>query len=66
MTGTGDRVPWLMAVAGVVAGCSNPADVTLYEAGVYKGTSDPLVEKTEQGALQPELRNRLVQGQTDR
>lgn len=48
------------------AGCGNPADVTVYEPGEYKGKPDPLLAKLEQPELQQELRDRVRQIQTDR
>jgi hypothetical protein len=39
-----------------LAGCS---DVTVYEPGVYKGASDPLVEDLRSEELQQQLRERV-------
>jgi hypothetical protein len=47
----------LMAAAGLaLAGCS---DVVVFEPGVYKGASDPLVEDLRSDELQEELRERV-------
>ena len=40
----------------VLAGCS---DVTVYEPGVYKGASDPLVEDLRSEELRAELDERM-------
>lgn len=51
----------------MAAGCGSPADgVTFYEAGVYKGKPDPLVDTLETGDVQEALQRRLDRGQTDR
>lgn len=53
----------LLATISVgLAGCS---DVTVYEPGVYKGQSDPLVEELRSQELQQALEER-VQKQSDR
>jgi hypothetical protein len=45
----------LTAAALTLAGCS---DVTVYEPGVYKGASDPLVEDLRSEELRAELEER--------
>ncbi|MGD9387216.1 MAG: hypothetical protein PVI87_03220 [Gammaproteobacteria bacterium] len=45
-----------------LAGCS---DVTVYEPGVYKGASDPLVEDLRSEELREELNERMTK-QRDR
>lgn len=52
----------LTAVSLALAGCS---DVTFYEPGVYKGSSDPLVEDLRSEELQTSLEER-VETQRDR
>ncbi len=53
----------LLAAASVaLAGCS---DVTVYEPGVYKGSSDPLVEDLRSEELRSALEDR-VERQRDR
>lgn len=52
----------LAALTVGLAGCS---DVTVYEPGVYKGKSDPLVEDLRSEELQQTLEERL-QKQSDR
>ncbi|NGX14931.1 hypothetical protein [Wenzhouxiangella sp. XN24] len=53
----------LLAAASVaLAGCS---DVTVYEPGVYKGSSDPLVEDLRSEELRSALEDR-VEHQRDR
>jgi len=56
----------LLVACVLQAGCGNPADVTVYEPGVYKGEPDPLLKKLEDPKLQQELRDRVTQIQTDR
>jgi hypothetical protein len=52
-----------LVAALLLGGCGD--DVTLYEPGVYKGTPDPLNEKTTTEELQSAL-NQRVQYQSDR
>ena len=58
----------VLAVLGgtaLLAGCYDDTDVTVYEPGEYKGTSDPLLKKdAEARAATLEERFNLVQ--TDR
>ena len=49
-----------------VGACSESEDVTLHEAGVYKGPVDPLVEKQRTPEQQEALLARFKQVQTDR
>lgn len=53
------------SVAGLTA-CYESPDVTLYEPGEYKGKTDPLVAASGSTKLDEELRERLLEGQTDR
>lgn len=50
----------------VSTGCSEQVEVTMYEPGVYKGGIDPLLAKQTDPAHIERLRERFVQGQTDR
>ena len=50
----------------ILAGCYEPAGVTWYEAGVYKGAADPLVQKLQRPELPKALAARLEAVQTDR
>ena len=52
----------LAATALAIAGCS---DVTVYEPGVYKGASDPLVQDLRSEELQATLEER-AERQRDR
>lgn len=52
----------LAAMSLVLAGCS---DVTVYEPGVYKGASDPLVEDLRSEELRSALEER-AERQRDR
>ena len=56
----------LVASVGLlVSGCGEATEVTVYEPGVYKGSSDPLLSKT--GAEhQQAMQERFQRGQTDR
>jgi hypothetical protein len=59
----------LAAVAAAIlslSGCYQSADVTWYEAGVYKGVRDPLLEKLKEPQLQQQLEERFRDVQTDR
>jgi hypothetical protein len=64
------RVLWPMVVlaAGLplLTGCLEGRDVTLHEAGVYKGKVAPLVAVSATPAHQEGLRDRLLMIQTDR
>jgi len=50
----------------VVAGCYEDVTPTRYEAGVYKGKTDPLLEKLESGDLRDQLDQRFEIAATDR
>ncbi len=50
----------------LLAGCTESADVTLHKPGVYKGPTDPLVEKQRSPAQQEALLARFGRIQTDR
>ena len=56
----------LLGACGLLAACGNPMDVTLYEAGVYKGQKDDLLAKLEKQETQNELEQRFSKVQTDR
>jgi hypothetical protein len=47
-------------------GTSGCMDVTLHEPGVYKGATDPLLEKQADAAHIEALQERFVKGQSDR
>lgn len=56
----------VLAAAGL-AGCyENPAEVTLYEPGVYKGPTDPLLGALQSPELQQRLQERFRLVQADR
>lgn len=50
----------------VLTGCYEPTAFTWYEAGVYKGAPDPLLEALGREDLQRTLEQRLTAVQTDR
>ena len=56
----------LAAVSCVIAGCYTPQDVTLHEAGVYKGSKDPLLAQHGQAEAKETLQQRFDLVQTDR
>ena len=68
MTMRGARYATLLIIAAAgLAGCyENPREVTLYEPGVYKGTTDPLLKALQKPALQQRLEERFSLVQTDR
>jgi lipoprotein NlpI len=49
-----------------LAGCSDSNEVTLHKPGVYKGATDPLIEKQRSPQQQEKLIARFNQVQTDR
>jgi hypothetical protein len=49
-----------------VCGCYQSADITWYEAGVYKGARDPLLNKLKEPELQQQLQDRFRHVQSDR
>ncbi len=54
-------------LAGVsMSGCYDSAGMTFYEAGVYKGSDDPLLGKLQDTGLQQRLQDRFRAVQTDR
>lgn len=50
----------------VLTGCYESRDVTLHEAGVYKGKVDPMMALSADPAHQEGLRDRILMIQTDR
>jgi hypothetical protein len=50
----------------VLTGCYEPTAFTWYEAGVYKGKHDPLLETLAQDDVPQALEQRLRDVQTDR
>lgn len=61
-------VPLALALLAplVLAGCYEDVTPTNYEPGVYKGETDPLLEKLESGDLREELDQRFETAATDR
>ena len=49
-----------------LVGCYEPVQLTWYEAGVYKGADDPLLELAKQQDYEQTLSKRLRAVQTDR
>lgn len=56
----------LLVLAGLGAGCYAPQEVTLHEAGVYKGSKDPLLSQHRQSEAKETLQQRFDLVQTDR
>jgi hypothetical protein len=56
----------LVAVLFLLTGCYESRDVTMHDAGVYKGKTDPLVEMSADPAYQERLQERFLMVQTDR
>jgi hypothetical protein len=56
----------LVAVLFLLTGCYESRDVTMHDAGVYKGKIDPLVELSADPAHQERLQERFLMVQTDR
>ena len=54
-----------LTLAALLAGCYESTDVTVYEAGEYKGSEDPLLAKLEDPEFRAEL-DRRFDGQRDR
>jgi len=54
-----------LLVAGLI-GCYESTDATLYEPGIYKGKSDPLLQKLHDEKFQAQLEQRFKTSQTDR
>ena len=54
------------AAALSLSGCYEDTSATLYEAGEYKGSEDPLLDKLASEELRQQLNARFEQVQTDR
>ena len=50
----------------LASGCGNSATVEIHEPGEYTGKTDPLLKVTGTPAHQQQLRERIMQVQTDR
>lgn len=50
----------------ILGGCYEEITFTQYEPGVYKGETDPLLEKLESGDLREQLEQRFEIAATDR
>jgi hypothetical protein len=51
--------PLIVLLALPLGGCGDIQDVTLHEPGVYKGKTDPLVQRLDQPEQQKELEDRF-------
>ena len=56
----------LLASTLALAGCYEDPTPVLYEPGVYKGASDPLLDKLQSEDLQQQLEQRFKLAATDR
>jgi len=68
MTLRGALYTTFLLFAGMgLSGCyENPREVSLHEPGVYKGTTDPLLDALQKPGLQQQLQERFSLVQTDR
>ncbi|MBS1200889.1 MAG: hypothetical protein H6R27_1567 [Proteobacteria bacterium] len=55
-----------VAALALLAGCHEPVSVTVYEAGEYKGESDPLLKAHAKSESKEALQKRFSMGQSDR
>jgi hypothetical protein len=55
-----------VVLLGVLGTACGPMDVTVYEPGVYKGPTDPLVAAHATPEQKAALQARFTKGQTDR
>jgi predicted outer membrane protein len=56
----------LALLAVLATGCGRATDVTVYEPGVYKGPTDPLLALHATAEHKALLQERFTKGQTDR
>ena len=63
---TPNRRLGLIAVAALLAGCSESATVTLHKPGQYSGKTDPLLATASAAGHHERLNTRLEMIQTDR
>ena len=56
----------LLVSSMLLTACYDEVGVTLYEAGKYKGATDPMVESSKGSAHKERLRKRFDMVQTDR
>ncbi len=60
------RTVIMLAPLCLVVSCSDSGNVTLHEAGVYKGVRDPLLDKLRNPEMSQKLTDRLYLVQSDR
>lgn len=60
------KIALVASIGLLVSGCGEATEVTVYEPGVYKGPTDPLLSKTDSAEYRQEMRARFERGQTDR
>ena len=60
------RAAMLACLSGLLAACGGSQSVSSYEPGVYKGTTDPLLELQATPEYQERLRKRFTEGQASR
>jgi hypothetical protein len=65
MPGKPTLLPALVLLAGLLTGCYESSDVTVYEPGEYKGKSDPLLNQDSTQRAET-LAKRFELVQTDR
>ena len=60
------RIAFAAIAICTLGGCYGPQDVTLHQAGVYKGSKDPLLQQHGQAQAKETLQQRFDLVQTDR
>ena len=60
------RAVIMLAPLCFLVSCSDSDNVTLHKAGVYKGASDPLLEKLRNPEMSQKLTDRFYMVQSDR
>jgi hypothetical protein len=65
MPGKPTLFPALVLLAGLLTGCYESSDITVYEPGEYKGKRDPLLSQ-DPGQRAETLAKRFEMVQTDR
>lgn len=60
------KVGSLALLAVLATGCGRATDVTVYEPGVYKGSTDPLLKLHATTEHKTQLQERFTKGQGER
>jgi hypothetical protein len=61
MIKTRSLIHWsgILILASLLSGCLESTDITIFEPGVYKGASDPLIGSSDAAALESRFANQL-------